>query len=124
MHLGSASPSSSGAVLHTHVDDCLVASDEKSDYVASVLNKAKSQLHMLQKDWGDFVYTGKRIRRCDRCFEVTQTSAVISMDSSSVKRGANSVDDPLPPELVTTYMSIVGQFLYVANGGKNKTCVK
>lgn len=35
------------AVLHTHVDDCLVVTDEQSEHAASVLNTAKAQLHML-----------------------------------------------------------------------------
>lgn len=75
------------AVLHTHVDDCAATNTRSA---ASVMSKAKSGLYMLQKAGGDFVYTGKRIRRYENYSVVAQSSAVMAMHPSGVRRGQKS----------------------------------
>ncbi len=63
------------AVLHTHVDDVLVACDSSDQETVKVLESIRKKLHMSVKPGNSFTYCGKRISQLPLMITVDQWPA-------------------------------------------------
>ena len=99
------------AVVHTHVDDFLAATDG-SDRARRVIEKIKTELHMIENASASFTYRGLNISHSDAGIFVNQETAALTLEPVDVRGDAARV---LEPEEQSEYRAVVGRLLWLAS---------
>jgi hypothetical protein len=102
-------------VIHTHVDDLLVAMDTSSTHAKEVLQKMKASLHLKGSDGRSFVYLARNFTITDEKITISQSKAAANLEMVFVDKERRSHPNaPLVPEEKSEYRSIIGSLAWLA----------
>ena len=104
-------------VIHTHVDDFLVARRSKTPLNESVLKKLSGLLHLKRtEDLTDFIHCGKRIRVTPEAIHISQERSASSVDEVFVSQPrSRKPDDLLTKVEHSSYRTALGQLQWLTN---------
>ena len=96
-------------VMHSHVDDILVACNTQDLETVKALEDIRKKLHMTQKTGNVFTYCGKRITQTPSAIVVDQWAAAAAVEPITLRKERQKQgEDPLTAKERTSYRSVVG----------------
>ncbi len=111
------------AVMHTHVDDVLVACNSRDQETVKALERIRKKLYMAVKPGTTFTYCGKRISQLPSTITVDQWPAAAAVEPIALKKeGMKQNEDPLTQEERTSYRSDVGQLMCLQTWTRPDLC--
>ena len=99
------------AVLHTHVDDMMLACLKGSSVVLSAMKHLVSQLRLVKQVGDSLVYCGRTLVISPDAILVHQAKAAQSVDSIPLPKDGRALDAKLTVEETSLYRSVLGQLL-------------
>ena len=102
------------AMIHSHVDDFLIAQRGNSSEWKRIIASLEKKLH-LKITVGIIKYCGRTITKSDDEFRVTQATAAAQVDHIEIAAArGRAPEDPLSREEVSAYRHTLGQLLWLA----------